>query len=277
MDNKLRTLQCTQLELLKVFDRFCREHDLHYSLYAGTLLGAVRHKAFIPWDDDLDVCMSRTEYDRFIALWSENPHPGYILQNKENTPAFSQSFTKLRKDHTTFLQNIEEANTYHTGIFIDIFPIDRIPSGKVSRCIFKWNCMKYQLFTREHTPSRSRAPIRFACSLILLFTPKQQRAAARQKFLKAITQYDSVRTFDTIAIEVMSTINCPLAADMLSNYTYLLFEDAEFMCFAGWDEYLHRKYGDYMQLPLEKDRIWKHHPLLIDFKHNYEELNNNEL
>ena len=136
--------------------------------------------------------------------------------------------------------------------------------------------MKYQLLTREHTPSRSRAPIRFACSLILLFTPKQQRAAARQKLLKAITQYDSVRTFDTIAIEVMSTINCPLAADMLSNYTYLLFEDAEFMCFAGWDEYLHRKYGDYMQLPLEKDRIWKHHPLLIDFKHNYEELNNYE-
>ena len=124
--------------------------------------------------------------------------------------------------------------------------------------------MKYQLLTREHTPSRSRAPIRFACSLILLFTPKQQRAAARQKLLKAITQYDSVRTFDTIAIEVMSTINCPLAAD------------AEFMCFAGWDEYLHRKYGDYMQLPLEKDRIWKHHPLLIDFKHNYEELNNYE-
>ena len=149
MDNKLRTLQCTQLELLKVFDRFCREHDLHYSLYAGTLLGAVRHKAFIPWDDDLDVCMSRTEYDRFVALWSENHHPGYILQNKGNTPAFSQSFTKLRKDHTTFLQDIEEANAYHTGIFIDIFPIDRIPSGKVSRCIFKWNCMKYQLLRSE--------------------------------------------------------------------------------------------------------------------------------
>ena len=64
MEDKLRTLQLTQLEMLKTFDCFCREHNLHYSLYAGTMLGAIRHKAFIPWDDDLDVCMSREEYNR---------------------------------------------------------------------------------------------------------------------------------------------------------------------------------------------------------------------
>ena len=62
MDKELRQLQLTQLELLKVFDRICRKHDIKYSLYAGSLLGAVRHKGFIPWDDDLDVCMSRGEY-----------------------------------------------------------------------------------------------------------------------------------------------------------------------------------------------------------------------
>lgn len=272
MDDKLRTLQLTQLEMLKVFDSFCREHDLHYSLYAGTLLGAARHRAFIPWDDDLDVCMARAEYDRFIELWQEKPHPGYILQNKENAPAFSQSFTKLRKDHTAFLQNGEEPGAYHTGIFIDIFPIDRIPSGSFSRWLFKWNCMKYQLLTREYVPAKSGAPIRFVCSLILLCTPKQRRAAIRQKLLEKITQYDGNTELETIAIEIVRTINCPLAADMLSAYTYLPFEDGEFMCFAGWDEYLRRKFGDYMQLPPEEERVWKHHPILIDFEHNYEEL-----
>lgn len=273
MDDKLRMLQLTQLEMLKVFDSFCREHGLHYSLYAGTLLGAVRHKGFIPWDDDLDVCMARAEYDRFIGLWSENPCKGYILQNKENAPAFSQSFTKLRKDHTTFLQNGERTGVYHTGIFIDIFPIDRIPLGKISRWMFKWRCMKYQLLTREYVPPKSWFPIRFACAVILLCTPKQQRALARQNLLKKITQYDSNHALETVAIEVISTINCPLAADMLSDYTYLSFEGSNFMCFAGWNEYLRRKYGDYMQLPPEEDRVWKHHPIMIDFEHNYEELN----
>ena len=94
--------------------------------------------------------------------------------------------------------------------------------------------------------------------------------------LKKITQNDSDETLETIAIEVMSTINCPLAADMLHDYTHLPFEDGKFMCFAGWDEYLRRKYNDYMHLPPEKDRVWKHHPLLIDFEHNYEELRDDE-
>lgn len=276
MDDKLRTLQLTQLEMLKIFDGFCREYGLHYSLYAGTLLGAVRHRGFIPWDDDLDVCMARNEYDRFVALWHETPYSGYILQNKETTPAFSQSFTKLRKDHTTFLQSKEEAGAYHTGIFIDIFPIDRVPSSKLSRWMFKWNCMKYQLLTREHIPPKSGALTRFACTLILLCTPKRNRATDRQKLLRKITKYDGNNTLETIAIEVMSTINCPMAANMLSDYTYLPFEDGEFMCFAGWDEYLRRKYNDYMQLPPEEERAWKHHPFLIDFEHNYEELSSDE-
>lgn len=272
MDDTLRHIQLIQLEMLKIFDQFCKENDLHYSLYAGTLLGAVRHKAFIPWDDDLDVCMSRQEYNRFIELWNKNPCLGYILQNKENTPAFSQSFSKLRKDHTTFLQYTGEAGLYHTGIFVDIFPIDRIPSGKLTRWIFKWNCMKYQLLTREYVPSKSAFPIRFACSVILKCIPRKRRPDARQKLLKKITQYNDNQALETVAIEVASTINIPLEAGMLSNYTYLPFEDGEFMCFAGWNEFLRRKYGDYMQLPPEEERVWKHHPILIDFAHNYEEL-----
>ena len=84
---------------------------------------------------------------------------------------------------------------------------------------------------------------------------------------KAVQSGRSAKTF---------TINCPLAADMLHDYTHLPFEDGKFMCFAGWDEYLRRKYNDYMHLPPEKDRVWKHHPLLIDFEHNYEELRDDE-
>lgn len=72
--NVLQKLQSTMLDILKVFDLFCRENGLRYSLYSGTLLGAVRHGGFIPWDDDIDVGMSRADYDKFLALWEKN-HP----------------------------------------------------------------------------------------------------------------------------------------------------------------------------------------------------------
>jgi len=272
MEEKLRRLQLTMLEILKVFDRFCREHDLTYSLYAGSLLGAVRHKGFIPWDDDLDVCMSRAEYEKFLQLWQENPPEGYVLQNKENSIYFDQSFSKIRKDHTTFLQDQWQIGNHHTGIFLDVFPIDRIPSGKLNRMIFRWHCMKYQLLTREFVPPKGSAVVRFGSAVILACTPKASREKVRQKTLEKVTKYNHRQDLETVAIETMASLRKPFAPDMLDAYVDLPFEDGEFMCYAGWDDHLRRKFGDYMQLPPEEDRAWRHHPIIIDFEHNYEEL-----
>ena len=273
MEETLRKLQLTQLEILKVFDKFCREHNLKYSLYAGSLLGAVRHKGFIPWDDDLDVCMSRADYDRFISLWKQAQPKEYILQNKENSPNFWQSFSKIRKDHTTFLQEQREAGQYHTGIFLDIFPLDRMPNGKLNRMLFKWHCMKYQLLTRGFVPPKAGVVVRLGSSLILAFIPKHHREKVRQNALKKITRYNGQKELEVAAIETMASLRKPFASDMLDTYIDLPFEDGKFMCFAGWDDHLRRKFGDYMQLPPEDERAWRHHPVIIDFQYNYEELN----
>lgn len=274
MDDKvLGQLQLTMLETLKVFDSFCRKHDIKYSLYAGSLLGAVRHRGFIPWDDDLDVCMSREAYNRFITLWEQDPPPGYLLQNKENTPAFWQSFSKIRKDHTTFLQEEREAGKYHTGIFLDIFPLDRIPNGKLHRRLFQWHCMTYQLLTREFVPPKAGLITRLGSAVILFCVPGFCRETIRRKLLQKITRYNSCVDLEIAAIETMASLRKPFAPDMLDDYVYLPFEDGEFMCFAGWDDHLRRKFGNYMQLPPEEERTWRHHPILIDFEHNYEELN----
>lgn len=272
MEETLRQLQLTELEILKVFDKFCREHGLKYSLYAGSLLGAVRHKGFIPWDDDLDVCMSRSDYDKFLGLWQQTPVEGYVLQNKENSKYFDQSFSKIRKDHTTFLQDEWQIGNHHTGIFLDIFPIDRIPNGKLNRTIFKWHCMKYQLLTREFVPPKGSAVVRLGSTVILACTPKKRREKVRLNALKKITRYNDQHELETVAIEIMRTINSPLPADMLDEYVELPFEDGNFMCIAGWEEYLRRKFGDYMQLPPEEERAWRHHPILVDFEHNYEDI-----
>ena len=272
MDSTLRQLQKAQLQLLYVFDTFCKEHDLHYSLYAGTLLGAVRHQGFIPWDDDLDVCMERPEYDRFLALWDAHPVSGYILQNKDNTPAFSQSFTKLRADHTTFLQNAMEAHLYHTGIFMDIFPLDRMPATPRKQRLFKLQSILYQLYTREFTPPKASFPVRAVSFLLLHLTPKSLRPACRKKLLSAISRTSTDRQLPVAAIETVHTLQKPFAPDTFDHFTLLPFENGSFMCTAKWHDMLTRKFGDYIQLPPEDERAWKHHPLILDFHSNLDEL-----
>lgn len=272
MEAKLRTLQLTELEILKVIDKVCRDNDIPYSLYAGSLLGAVRHKGFIPWDDDLDICMSRENYNRFLATWEKVSPEGYLLQNKDNAPGFSQSFTKIRKNHTTFWQEGENPNKYHTGIFVDVFPIDRIPNGKLQRKLFQLRAVSYQLCTREFVPPKERFLIRLATKAFYAITTSNFRASQRKKLENIITSYNSDKTLETIAIETISTIRTYYPADLLDSYIDIPFEDGVFMSFSQWDESLRRKFGDYMQLPPEDQRTWRHLPVCIDFEKNYEEI-----
>ena len=272
MHEKLRRLQLTQLEILKVIDSFCNEHGLHYSLYAGTLLGAVRHQGFIPWDDDLDICMARDEYNRFIELWKKSGPKGYIIQNKEIDRKFSQSFTKIRKDHTSFLQKGENKGDYHQGIFVDVFPIDRMPNGKFQRAFFVWNCLKYQILTREFVPPKGSAVQKIISILILILNPSFCRMSQRQKLLKKICYYNQEKNFSTVAIEILKTIVVPLPSNFMTDFVQMKFEDAEFMCSAESKAYLERKFGDYMSLPPEEERTWRHLPLILDFERNVDEV-----
>lgn len=122
-DQLQRQIWATEQEILDVIHQVCTEYGLRYSLAYGTLIGAVRHKGFIPWDDDIDLIMPREDYEKLLAIWNEAAPKGYILQNTRTDPDFTQNFTKIRKDHTTFLQDESEREKhYHKGIFVDIFP-----------------------------------------------------------------------------------------------------------------------------------------------------------
>src|SRR5690625_4673316 len=93
-----------QLEILIELDRVCRENNIKYALYFGTLLGAVRHKGFIPWDDDIDVVMTREEYDKFCKIQKSKLGESYFFQNYETDPKFFRSFGRLRKNDTLYVQ-----------------------------------------------------------------------------------------------------------------------------------------------------------------------------
>ena len=266
MRDELRRLQLTQLEMLKVIDAVCKEKQIPYSLYAGTLLGAVRHQGFIPWDDDLDVCMSRADYNRFLEAWEACKPEGYILQNKENAPDFTQSFSKIRKLNTTYCMEADLNKQYHQGVFVDIFPLDRIPEGMLARKMFRLRCMLYQLYTREFVPEKSNSAVRFGSRLLLTITPRYLRGNIRKRLLAKITQYSDDKTLPVIAIETVNTLRTLYPSDMLDRYVRLPFEDGEYQCFANWEENLRLKFGNYMQMPPEEERTWRHPPVCMDFE-----------
>ena len=116
-----------QIEMLQEVDRVCRKHDIKYTIFGGTLLGAIRHKGFIPWDDDADIAMLREEYNKFKAVMHEiNPDICY-LQDNETDPEYRWGYTKMRKTGTRFVRVGQEHLKCKTGVFIDIFPMDDIP------------------------------------------------------------------------------------------------------------------------------------------------------
>ena len=269
MDETLRRLQLTQLEILKVVDRFCRENDIKYTLCGGTLLGAVRHKGFIPWDDDLDIGMTRDNYDRFICLWEKNPPKGYLLQNKDNTPSFTQFFTKIRKEHTTFLQEVDNPYNYPTGIFIDVFPYDRIPNSKYKRALFTADTLMYLLYTKEYVPTNGNVLVRVMSNFALRVVPDAKHRLVRRFFYKKVTAHNNDPKNAIVAIESISSNHRPNPINISNEYIELPFEDGRFMCFKDYDLWLRRAYGDYMQLPPLSERKGIHNPTIIDFKCDY--------
>lgn len=275
MDKSNETLygiQSTELEILTYFDKFCRENGLNYSLSGGTLLGAIRHKGFIPWDDDVDCMMMREDYDKLFKLWEEKADTDkYILQNKDNSPAFSQSFAKIRKNNTTFLQKDEPVGEYHTGLFIDIMPADRFPNGSLKRKLYYVDVMLYQLFNREFAPPLSNPIVKIGCNIILAFTNKSTRVKLRNKYLKKLTKFNNDKSLEIISTETVSSMHRHYSPDLMDNFVDVEYEGVMLKATSKWEEVLTTGYGNYMQFPPKEEQVWKHHPVLIDFENNYED------
>lgn len=129
--SKVKELWAVQLDLLLEFDRVCKKYNLKYILDFGTLLGAIRHRGFIPWDDDVDVSMLRDDYDRLLEIGpSEFSYP-YFLQSRETDKDYDLAVAKLRRSDTSMIdvESLKHRPVYNQGIFIDIFVWDNCPTN----------------------------------------------------------------------------------------------------------------------------------------------------
>lgn len=139
----IRMLQKRSLVLLEAIDKVCREHGLRYYIIAGTLLGAQRHKGFIPWDDDMDIALLRPDYDRLMEHADEWLPKPFKIVNNVNTDYYPKYFAKLEDTSTTLVERFYLG--YAGGLYMDIFPLDSVPDSKLRRA---WHYYRFNLLRR---------------------------------------------------------------------------------------------------------------------------------
>ena len=134
MDKELlRKVQLVQLEIAKEIQRVCQENDIRCFLVAGSFLGAVRHQGFIPWDDDMDIGMFRSDYEKFCRIAPQKLDKRYCLQNWHTDPNYSLPFGKVVKRNTLYMENKKSRRIQENGIYVDIFAYDNAPEDPLER------------------------------------------------------------------------------------------------------------------------------------------------
>lgn len=251
---ELKEMQQIELSIFKEFVKVCKKHGLRYYMDGGTLLGACWFQGFIPWDDDIDLKMPRLDYEKFLKLQSE--FPKHILIEHPRKGKCEYLFTKLIDNRTVL---IEEKNGIekHTGVYIDIFPMDGYPDDP-KKC--EEHLKKMQKFNghfhssleefrnmrkSQHLLSRIKGNFYY----VLYKMDREYRWRIFRKLEKQARKYE----FDKCTYVGMTIEGNPqkerFEKKWLDEIVMMPFEDAKFAAPSGYDEHLTIFYGDYMHLP----------------------------
>ncbi len=251
------------LEALKAFDKFCKEQGLRYFAIGGTLLGAVRHKGFIPWDDDIDVGMPRPDYDRLISLAKKFPKP-FILEEYRYSKGFQSYFMKVRNENIELLETVTETKDKRRGYLLDIMPIDGTPNNATLRKIYYTRVLLLRFLcgaANVHTGILTSRPkweqqVLKICRVLKLYKVltiekvyrRMDKLFHKQNALKA--HYVGTITGAYKTREIVPTEYFGIEEEA----EYLDFEDMKIRVPKRYDIYLKHMFGDYMQLPPEEKR-----------------------
>ncbi len=240
----LRRQQMVMLEMAKVLDRICKKHDIPYFLYAGSLLGAIRHDGFIPWDDDFDVALLRKDYKRLMKILPDELPPGIVLQNNDTDKNYYYFFAKLRDKKSFIDEGLYDHPFKERGIFIDIFPLDRL-----------WPCIQ-------------RLPLQ-GYAYTLLRADKSCSEKTLRK-IRLLTWFNRRISFPVLRAFCRLTGAKPLLCDLGIPFHRIydlndvfpigshVFEDTEFSVPADCHNMLQDMFGNYMKLPEDLDQVYHH-------------------
>ena len=260
----IETLHAHILKIMLSVDRVCREHGIRYYCWAGTMLGAVRHKGFIPWDDDMDICMPRPDYDRFMARaheWLPKPLEALSI---ETSATFPGSFGKIVDSSTTLIERGH--SDYVAGIYIDVFPIDGISPNKLMQrvAVARYKMLDKLLYFLHRDPYKhGRGPSSWPVLLIQkIFTHEWVRRQLRAANLA----YDYEKS--DFVLDYDDGFSGIIRKNILGTPQPVEFEGHEVMGVEHYDDYLRTKYGDYMKMP-SHDHQRQHNFFYLDYNLPY--------
>lgn len=248
----------TLLHILLSFQKYCDQHELQFYLSAGTLLGAIRHQGFIPWDDDIDICIARPDYDKLLDLAKKNNNFGghykiecFFLGNS------SYPFVKIIDTNTKIDPTFMDENET-SSLFVDVFPVDALPTNetKINK-IYKKAAM-YRKILMLNSAKKGRGKTKLKALVKPLFIPLAKLIGVRW----CNEQLDNLsRTYDFTHGKKVGSIMWGLygpkevmSHDKFTKSVDVTFEGHSFKTMSCWREYLTNMYGNYMEFPPKKDR-----------------------
>ena len=258
-DEELKQVQEIQKELIREVKRICTKYGIHFNMVGGTMLGAIRHKGYIPWDDDADIGFLRVEYEKFReACKSELDHEKYYMQDLRDTEGYRWGYGKLRRKNTEFIRLNQEFMPYEQGISIDLMPFDNVPDQWLGKRIHFCFCFLFRKMFWSEVGSRTEKNVWIKIVYQLMRRiPMKTVIRYYQHFInigqKKKTEQVRILTFPT-----------PKGVYGYKREWYTQLRQYQFgeLMLPGakdYDGYLKVKYGNYMEMPSKEKR--KTHPV----------------
>ena len=267
-NEQLKKLQEIERENLKIFINICKKLNIDYFVYGGTLLGVEKYKGMIPWDDDIDVALPRKSYEKFVQEAQTILPEGYIIQTPYNCTKLPYPYTKLRKSGTKYVEYIHRNIDIDTGIYIDIYPVDKIPDDEklrkkqfnnVRRWIFIYDCRQSRLYDKvEHgIKGKIKNLVKWIiCNGLKIFP----QSYCMKKIDYYMTMYNNSNSCRYAAL------NSPVFDNIYLNLFPLedgFFDGIKVKLPGDYRTHLRMRYGDYTNLPPEEERVG-HIPYILD-------------
>lgn len=260
--SNIRTLQMIDLDIVKAVVQICDAHHLRYYMLGGTMLGAVRHQGFIPWDDDIDLGMPRRDYERFLKIAPDLLPAAYRIVNYRNTPSFQYYITRVVDEDTKVIEERIGNDTRYTHASIDIFPVDGTPNNRMLRKLYFFRVLFHRaMMSLCYKDSIDRKRPRGTAEKMLLWVmeripvEKMTTPGRQKEAIDRLLRKQSVRKSEYIG-NIMGAYRTReiVPKSWYGKGKYYQFEDIRLRGFSDADAYLTYTYGDYMQLPPEEQR-----------------------
>lgn len=246
---ELRQMQLVQLEMLIEIERICNLHQIKYCLGYGTLLGAIRHKGFIPWDDDLDILILRSEYEKLYKVCETELGENFFLQDRNTDKYYRWGYSKLRRNGTEYIRAGQEHMHYKTGVFIDIFVMDNVSDNPFLKRFQNMICfaLRKTLWSEAGKVSEKKTLLRIWYSL-LSFVPVNFVFAIFNSIINFNNKKET-KLLRSMLFQMFHKKEYGFKREWLTDITKMEFEGHQFPVPIDYHGYLTFTYHNYMQEP----------------------------